>query len=266
MQKKPQIETVKTDRFEMEYFSFGEGERDLVLIPGVSVRPVVYSAGSVAMAYQDLAEDYRITCFDRKKDMESGYTVADMAEDTAEAMKCIGIENADILGCSQGGMIAEVIAMDHPALVGKLVLASTLARANAVSDEAFDAWLALSENGDRRALNRDITQRVYSAEYIEKYKMLFAIMEQSGTPEELRRFHILVEACRGFDVYDKLGGITCPALVIGSAKDRVVGEKGITELAGKLGSQLILYEGYGHAVYDEAPDFHQKILEFLKNA
>ncbi|MCQ2446137.1 MAG: hypothetical protein MJ141_04575 [Clostridia bacterium] len=57
MQKKPQIETVKTDRFEMEYFSFGEGERDLVLIPGVSVRPVVYSAGSVAMAYQDLAED-----------------------------------------------------------------------------------------------------------------------------------------------------------------------------------------------------------------
>ena len=265
MQKKPLVETLQSDRFEMDYFTFGEGKRDLVLIPGVSLRPIVLSAGAVAGAYEDMADTYRITCFDRKKHMEKGYAVSDMADDTAEAMRLLGISGADVLGCSQGGMIAMVMAMRHPALFCRLALASTLARTTAESDAAFDAWLALSAAGDRRALNRDIAQRVYSQDYLNKYSRLFAVMENSGTPEELERFHILVEACRGFDVYEKLDQIQCPVLVIGSEQDAVVGSRGPRELAQKLGCRLEMYRGYSHAVYDEAPDFHQKLLQFFKS-
>jgi len=42
----------------------------------------------------------------------------------------IGISKADIIGFSQGGMIAQYIAIDYPELVGKLVLAVTLSKQN----------------------------------------------------------------------------------------------------------------------------------------
>ena len=49
-----------------------------------------------------------------------------MALDIAAAMDTLGIKNADIFGVSQGGMIAQYLAIDRPDLVNKLVLAVTL--------------------------------------------------------------------------------------------------------------------------------------------
>ncbi len=44
------IETVPTDRFTMEYFRFGAGERPLVILPGLSVQSVMGAADAVAAA------------------------------------------------------------------------------------------------------------------------------------------------------------------------------------------------------------------------
>ena len=48
-----------------------------------------------------------------------------MADDQAAAMQILGIDKASVLGVSQGGMIAQYLAIDHPGMVEKLILAVT---------------------------------------------------------------------------------------------------------------------------------------------
>ena len=57
---------VETGGFAMEYFRFGEGERKLVILPGLSVQSVMHAAEAVAAAYAGLAEEFTIYVFDRR--------------------------------------------------------------------------------------------------------------------------------------------------------------------------------------------------------
>jgi pimeloyl-ACP methyl ester carboxylesterase len=67
------------------------------------------------------------------------------------------------------------------------------------------------------------------------------------------------------DAYDRLESITCPTLVIGGTDDRIVTGKASEEIAEKiLGSQLYMYQGLGHGLYEEAPDFLNRVKDFGK--
>ena len=115
------IETVQTDTFSMDFFRFGKGERTLVILPGLSVQSVMGLADAVASAYQNMAETFTIYLFDRRKDLPPVYSVRDMARDTAAAFKALGLRDVCLFGASQGGMIAMVLAIEYPELVGKMV-------------------------------------------------------------------------------------------------------------------------------------------------
>ena len=77
------IETVKTERFSMNFFRFGTGEKTLVILPGLSVQSVMGASDAIAEAYQSLADRYTIYVFDRRMDLPKTYSVHDMARDTA---------------------------------------------------------------------------------------------------------------------------------------------------------------------------------------
>ena len=258
------ISTVKTETFVMPYAKFGKGRRTLVILPGVSLHPVIQSAGAVERMFEEYGDEYTFYLFDRKEKIQSGYSVADMARDTAAAMRHLGLRKADVYGASQGGMMAQVLAAENPRLVRKLVLASTLAEPNAVSREVFAVWERLAAAGDAAALNRAVFEKVYSPEYRETYRAAFAMLEKTGTPEEMRRFGVLVAACAAFDAKSMLAKITHPTLVVGSERDEVVTAEASRAIAAALGCKLYLYDGYSHAVYDEAPDFRERMFAFLR--
>lgn len=260
-----EIGTVKTERFAMDYCRFGNGKKNLVILPGMSIKPVVPMAAAIAQAYRIFTEDYTVCLFDRKQDMEIGYSVEDMAQDTYEAMIRLNINKADVFGVSQGGMMALELAICHPESVEKLVLGSTLARKNACEEKCMTEWIALAEKKNAAALNRSFRETVYSEEYLTQYADVFRFIENDVTVEEFRRTIILAKACLSFDVYDRLSDVKCPAFVLGSWKDKALSGRASTELAEKLQCRLFMYEGYSHAVYDEAPDYKERVLEFLKS-
>ena len=58
-----------------------------------------------------------------------------------------------------------------------------------------------------------------------------------------------------------LGGLA--VLVIGASEDRVVGVQASYDIAEQLQCESFIYEGYGHAAYDEAPAYLTHIKAFL---
>ena len=265
--------TINTNSFEiiaidgndwtMECVKFGSGKRSFVIIPGISMKPIKNSAGAIANAYKSFCSNYTVYVFDRRTNMQPGYSVREMARDTAFAMDRFGIKDADIFGASQGGMIAQYIAIDYPSLVHKLVLGSTISRQNKTSLSTFSCWIKFAKEKDFCAINHDMFQKIYSDEFLEKYKSVIPILEKDGSPEECERFEILSKAVLDFDCYDEAKKIKCPVLVLGAKNDKVLSGKGSTEIAEKLGCEIYMYENFGHAVYDEAPDYKERMINFF---
>ena len=261
------IETVRTDSFSMDFFKFGSGAKTLVILPGLSVQSVMLSADAIAKAYGVLANDCTVYVFDRRKEPPHAYSVDDMAADTAEAITAAGIKRAYIFGASQGAMIAMKIAARYPELAEKLVLASAAERITDEGSGILDNWVDLAGKGDAEKLYLAFGEAIYPRTVFEMLRPLFAEAAKTVTDDDLRRFTILASAAKGFDATRELESIICPTLVIGDTDDNVFGGGAAGAIFDRLknnpGAELYVYNGYGHACYDTAPDFKKRILRFL---
>lgn len=262
-------ESVRIGGTDMDYVSFGNGRQPLIILPGLGdgLRTVKGMASALAFTHRTYAKKYAVYIFSRKNDLPEVYSTRDMAKDQAAAMRKLGIAGAYVQGISQGGMIAQYLAIDHPDLVKKLVLAVTLARQNEVIQNVAGNWISLAERGDCKSLMIDIAEKSYSEQHLKKYRLLYPLLEYIGKPKDLRRFLIQADACTRHDSYAELGKIVCPTLVIGGACDKIVGTAASPELAANIAkSELFLYQDLGHAAYEEAGDFPMRVLRFLEKA
>lgn len=260
--------TVQADTFAMDYLRFGEGARNLVIIPGVSVQSVMGSAQAITEAYKLLTEEFTVYVFDRRKDMPDSYTVYEMARDTAEAVKALNLGRVSIFGASQGGMIAMKIAIDHPELVESMILGSTSAQVTEETySRVFAGWADWAKAGKPEELYLSFGESTYPAPVFEQSRELMIEAAKTVTPDDLKRFITVTEGMRGFDVTGDLQKISCPVLVIGSRDDKIFGGEAsvyiMESLKGNPNCELFMYDGYGHAAYDLAPDYRERMLKFL---
>ncbi len=262
------IEQIRTGRMSMDYFVFGKGKEAFVILPGLSIQSVMGAADAIAEAYRSLADRYTIYVFDRRWDLPAHYSVQDMARDTAEAFEVLGLRKVRLFGASQGGMIALVMAIEHPELVGRLVLGSSSAHVRDEQYAVLAEWVRLAKAGDRTGLYLAFGREIYPPEVFEQYRDALPAAAETVTGEDLRRFIILAEGTKNFDVTDRLDRIKCPVLAIGVFEDAVLDADATMEIAEKLDVRpdfrLYMYTGFGHAAFDTAPDYRERILRFLK--
>ncbi|MCL2020267.1 MAG: alpha/beta hydrolase [Oscillospiraceae bacterium] len=257
---------IKIGNTDIDYISFGKGNRNLIMIPGLGdgLKTVKGAALPIALMYKCFASKYKVYVFSRKNHLEKGYSTRDMAADYKTVMEKLGIVKADIMGISQGGMIAQYIAIDEPELVEKLVLTVTLSRQNETVQKVIGSWLKMAESNDYKSIFIDTTEKSYTEKRLKKYRPLYPLLSKIGKPKDFSRFIIQANACITHDTYDELEKIKCPTLVIGVDNDKIVGVNSSEEIAAKIeNSELIIYEGFGHGVYEEAKDFNRRVLDFL---
>lgn len=261
------IETVITDTFSMDYFCFGKGGQTLVILPGLSIQSVMGSAAAVAAAYRSLEDTFTIYVFDRRSDIPASYTVREMARDTAKAFQTLGLKNICLFGASQGGMIALVIAIEHPELIRKMVLGSASAHVQEAQYRVLERWAQIARNRDRVGLYLEFGKEIYPPEVYEKYRDTLIAAAQTVTDRDLDRFIVLAEGTRGFNVAGELNKIRCPVLAVGVYEDSVLDADATMEIAEKLDYRadfrLYMYIGYGHAAFDTAPDYRERLLRFF---
>ena len=257
--------TLKIGDTEMDYACFGKGKKPLIMIPGLTLKRVKGSALPLAMMYRCFVKDYRVYVFDRKEEIPEGYTVKDIADDIAYAMEVLKIEKADIFGVSQGGMVAQYLALEYPKLVNKLVLAVTLSRENSTVKSVIENWISLTEKEDYKELVSDMLNKMYSDSYLKRYSAFVPVLAKIGKPKDAARFIKLAKACVTCDTYERLGEITCPVFVIGGKQDKIVTGEASEEMAEKLGCEIYMYEHLGHSAYEEAKDFNSRVKLFLES-
>ena len=248
---------------QFDYIRFGSGKKPLIMIQGLNTRGIKGAALSLAYMYRIFAKEYTVYLFDRRPVVYDGITVRDMAADIASAMDALGLKSADVFGTSQGGMIAQYLAIDRPDLVRKLVIAVTLSRNNDTVKQVVGDWIEMAERGDMKRFVLDMAEKMYSETYVKKYRPLMPLLTILQKPKDVKRFVILAKSCLTCDTYDILDKIKCPTLVIGGKQDKVVSGVASEEIAEKLGCRLHMYDSLGHAAYEEAQDFNQMVYDFL---
>ena len=252
---------------EMAYFSFGTGDRAMVILPGIDVKSVLLAAKAVENAYRCFAEDYTVYVFDRRSNLPASYSIREMAADTAAVMRELGIRDADVFGASQGGMIALHLAAEFPDSVHALALGSTIACCNETISATCEQWIRLAKAGDVTGLTADFVDRLYSENTVRQFREFLIHMNDHVSEKDLDRFVILAQAIFGYDAREFLKSIRCPALVIGAQNDLAVGAEASRELADALGCELYLYGAeYGHCVFDEAPDYKERLMDFFRRS
>ena len=255
---------LRVSNTEIDYITFGTGKKNLIMIQGLNTGGIRGAGLGLAFMYRMFAKEYTVYLFDRRPDAWEGITVRDFAKDVAAAMDELNMKNADIFGVSQGGMIAQYLAIDRPDLVRKLVLAVTLSKNNETVKNVLNNWIEMTQQGDMKNLVTDMAIKMYSDEYMKRYKPMLPLLTILQKPKDVNRFIQLAKSCLTCNAYEELDKITCPVLVIGGGLDQVVGGEASKEIADKLNCEIYLYENLGHAAYEEAKDFNQKVFEFLK--
>lgn len=258
--------TVKIGETDMEYIAFGCGEKPFVILPGLSdgLKTVYKQEKYLAVYYRQFARKFKVYIFSRKNMFEEGYTTRDMARDQKASMEKLGISNACVMGVSQGGMIAQYLAIDYPELVDRLILGVSISRPNETVQQVVKSWIEMAESNDYKRLIIDTMERTYTDEYLKKYRPLYPILGRIGKPKDFTRFLIEAKACINHNAFYALDQIKCPTLVIGGDSDKVVGEYASEEMAERIkGSELVIYKGLGHGAYEETKDFNHQVINFL---
>ena len=251
----------------MDFICFGRGAKPLVLLPGLSdgLKTVKGTALPFSFLYRSLAKDFTVWVFSRRENLPAHMTTREMAEDLNAAMEILDLHNASVVGVSQGGMIAQWLAVDHPDKVGKLVLTVTLSRPNGMIRDAVACWTDMARRGDYQGILLDTAERACSKKRRRTARIEYRLLGNFGKPKSFDRFLTQAESCLTHDAYDALPRISCPTLVIGGTEDRIVSGRASEEIAEKIpGSRLLLYGGLGHGLYEEAPDFLSRVSEFCR--
>ena len=228
------------------------------------VRPLLDPlAGSFAL----LAWDYR--GFGRSAPVTHPYTMADVAADAAGLLEVTGWESCRVVGASFGGMVAQEFAVTYPQRVDRLALACTSAGGEGGSSYPLQKLLELPP-GQRVAAELKLVDSRWDQPWLQAHPVDRAIAERMTAPGQDQQdsaaaaaYTAQLLAREGHDVWDRLGEITCPALVGYGRYDGIAPAGNSEKIASRIRrAELHGYEG-GHGFLFQDPAALPAFIAFL---
>jgi len=232
--------------------------RPLVLLPGMATHSGVWPPTFLESLGDDLLLiDHRAT--GRSGRDRSAFSVADLADDVAAVLAAEKIEEADVLGFSLGGLVAQELALSRRDVIRRLVLIGTSAGGDA--SHGLDAQAIQPLLDAMAAFDGELAMRVSweasvspafagdAAAYAEWSKVATA------APFSLATLGHQYTAALGHDASDRLNALQAPTVVVHGTRDALIPFGDARRLARLIpGARLELIEGAGHLVFWEQPD------------
>jgi pimeloyl-ACP methyl ester carboxylesterase len=219
-------------------------------------------------SYGGLADVAQLVYYDHRGNGRSEYgdpsrwNLDVWADDVRDLCDALGIERPIVLGWSFGGMVAMAYAARHPDHPSKLVLQSTMARAEidritegfrrAGGDEAADAARRFWAGGDSEALLE------YATTCLPLYSTSPVDPEEGTRP--VMNFELLADpgrVMREMDLLPGLAKVRCPTLVLAGEADPICTIEAMQDVVDALPTDLVRFErfaGAGHFLARDAAD------------
>lgn len=235
--------------------------RPLLLIQGLG-----YARWSWEPIVPQLAERHRVLFFDNRGIGESDtppgpYTAREMADDALQVLDEAGVERADVLGASLGGMIAQELAVAAPDRVDRLVLCCTHPGVPhgqpmpAVTVRLFQEAATLEPE---EALRRFVANALGPNAPGSLVNELTA--RRLANPQDPAGWQ--AQAAAGTTFLGVDGSLDKPTLLVTGTEDNVVDPRNSDVLAERIpGARVERLEGLGHLFFWEEPDRFVRIVE-----
>ena len=228
----PQTRYVQTeDGVHIAYQVLGEGELDIVAVPGLlSHLDLWWEDPVTARFFRQLASLGRLIMFDKRDTGLSDRAPGDASleqrmDDVRAVMRACGCDKAALFGYSEGGPMSILFAATYPERVASLILGGSAARWLPAPDypcghdteEMVSAIEAIAAN--RWGMGDSIEWYAPSRARFASARQAFARWERmSASPSDLLR---MVRMIRQIDVRSVLPSIGVPTLVIQRHDDRI---------------------------------------------
>lgn len=266
------MEIARSNNAELAYSVEGSGDETVLLIMGLGGRAADWGTAFPAR----LAKHYRVVRYDNRGVGKSpkaalGYSLSDLAGDAVVVLDAVGADKAHVIGISMGGMIAQLVALEHPERVRKLVLMSTHMGGPNIEQMHPDAQLlfdpSLFLRGDAEATMRRTLGVITGTGWVEAnpgpFQELVDQAKREPTPATV--FMAQLHALMNSDRSERLRDIVAPTLVVHGCEDKLIRPSNGRELAKRIpGAQLAMLEHCGHMpMYEKANELSELVLEFL---
>lgn len=250
--------------YSLPFIKYGNGKKNLIFIPGLSY--IMIPAQVERRAEFSKPYENEFTCYypERRPNLKVGATTEDMADDLKDFIDALGLGEVYVAGFSQGGMIAQWLAIKYPEVVKAIVLTVTLSKPNESIKET-QKWFEYLKEDPERGL-RYMRDGSYSEDWLAVHGDEPVVVPPAEQCRPLDQYEICEKACLTHNAYDRLHEINCPALVVGGWCDQVVSGQASIEISEALHCDTIMYSELGHGLYEEAAeDYHNRVFNWLIN-
>lgn len=202
------------------------------------------------------------------------YQLSDMAADCAALLDHLGIDKAHVCGFSMGGMIAQLVAIEHPEKVLSLISIMSNTGNPEIPGGTKEAMAALTAprpdpNEDREAYMAAMvnTARVIGSPAWPQDEALIRKgieidLDRSFHPTGFARQYAAILAT--YDRRPHLQKLTMPATVIHGVQDPLVPIEGGRDTAANIpGAELIEIDGMGHNI---PPELYERLADGIETA
>lgn len=223
-----------------------------------------------------IAAHRRVIAFDNRGVGASGgsvpNTVEEMGRDAIAFIRALGLRKVDLLGFSLGGGVAQMVVLQAPDLVRRIVLAGTGPRGGGGIDEInriaviayIKAALTLSDPRNFLFFPRTPEGKRAAKDYFSRLKER---TKDRDKPISLQARRAQLNAIRtaGLSAPDDLSVITQPVFVANGDRDLMVDSDHSADMARRLpNAKLTIYPDSGHGgVFQHHQAFVPAVLDFL---
>ncbi len=202
------------------------------------------------------------------------YILDDMAADVAALIEALGLGSAHVMGASMGGMIVQLLALNHPGRVRSLIPVMTTSSDPDLPQATPDAIAALMTPPASMAREDVIKQGVIAlttigshASIIDSEEVLAEVVgksfDRAYRPIGVMRQYAAILAQPRW--HQRLGDVKVPTLVLHGAADPLIPPANGRDVAQRItGAKLVELENWGHDVPAVIiPEILQAVTGFL---
>ncbi|MFT3715721.1 MAG: alpha/beta hydrolase [Gordonia sp. (in: high G+C Gram-positive bacteria)] len=250
------------------YAAVGTGPPVLVssgLWPTTGVDSDAMVTGAIA-PLKKVAAQRTLVVVNRRPGMPSGLGMRGIAAEYADAVRAEFGGRVDVLGCSTGGSIAQQLAVDHPDVIGRLILVSTACRLGAETkhNQALTGRL-LRENRKRDAM------AIAAMEFMPPGlgplgRAAGWVSANHVVPDDAEAADLAttLEAEDAFDLAALSPPISAPTLIVGGDRDKFYPRTLFEETAALIpDSTLLMVPGKGHIGVTSSARAQTAVADFL---